>query len=40
MHTLKNIAFGIVGAVIFALGVRIGFQAEQEATAAHNAAHP
>jgi hypothetical protein len=32
MHTLKHIAIGIVSTMIFALAVRTGYQAEQEAT--------
>jgi hypothetical protein len=32
MNTLKNIAVGIIGTLVFALAVRTGVQAEQEAT--------
>jgi hypothetical protein len=32
MHTLKNIAVGIIGTLVFALAVRTGVQAEQEST--------
>jgi hypothetical protein len=32
MHTLKNVAIGIMGTLVFALAVRTGMHAEQAAT--------
>ncbi len=34
MHTLKNIAVGIISTLLFALAVRTGFQADKETGAA------
>ncbi len=39
MNTLKHIAVGIIGTVIFALAMRTGVQAEQEARSTYTATH-
>ena len=39
MNTLKNVAVGIISTMIFALAMRTGIHAEQQATAVHRAAY-